>query len=875
MPAAQRTFRAPLFPRMKFRPPTLPDTLVPRPALRERLTAGGDCRLTRVVGSAGSGKTVLLADWAMSRPPGLTCWLSCDGADDDPVRFWAGFIEAPRAIAPAFGADAFDLLTMDGRMSGDVAASIANDAARLPAGSAIVVDDFHMAASAVANGMTDLVECWPAKNVQLVLASRSDPPLRLHRMRLAGELCEVRDRDMYFTLDDCRALLANFGVQLSDADLALLHQRSEGWPAALQMATLSLRSARDPARAAQALQVRNHAIADYFVDEVLDQQAPEVARFMLDTSVLGVLTAEACGALTARQDAAALLHRIEADNLFLVALDDEQTNFRYHHLVSQTLRAELRAKDPARERLLQLRSAAWFESGGDTRNAARHFLAARQPRRALALLRDHGLAGFLREPSDLAPLDLSTVSPALLVDAPDDLLALASNLLLSGDIAHGGQCLDLFERTRPPVQFEPGLMSRLAVMRAFRSAAVGQLERALGGALRAQVSQEQQHLGDEFKAVATLTLLRVYPCLGILSALEREAAAAMAMPELPEPARLVLVPGARALALAEAGELVEATESAEAAAAEARRLGFEQHFFAVDHLRALACLALEGYDLDQAEQLTEQVLRISERQWPLFEFLALLDRARIWAARGQVREALATVESARLVLAEPSSVLQARADELEAVLRLSLGDQRTAASLASGLVPLARRRLLLAKTALTADDHQAADEHLQAMTEGKLTPRHELEREILLAAAAIERGDPAAAGKVGSVLHLARRQGFLTTLVTTSPRITAYLVEHAARLRMDPFVERLIAAALKVRATEPAVSRANRVLVEPLTPAEQRILQLLPTSTYAQIANSLYISRNTVKTHLRSIYQKLGATSRSEAVELAVELHLL
>ena len=255
---------------MKFRPPTLPDTLVPRPALHDKLTAGGDCRLTDVVGSAGSGKTVLLADWAMSRPAGHTCWMSCDGADDDPVRFWAGFIEASRAIEPSFGGDAFDLLTMDGRMSGDVAASIANDAAKLPTGSAIVVDDFHMAAPTVANGMTELIECWPAwKNVQLVLASRFDPPLRLHRMRLTGELCEVRDRDMYFSLDDCRALLANFGVKLCDADLALLHQRSEGWPAALQMATLSLRSAPDPVSATQALQVRNHAIADYFVDEAL------------------------------------------------------------------------------------------------------------------------------------------------------------------------------------------------------------------------------------------------------------------------------------------------------------------------------------------------------------------------------------------------------------------------------------------------------------------------------------------------------------------------------------------------------------------------------------------------------------------------------
>jgi LuxR family maltose regulon positive regulatory protein len=873
--AARGTFRAPQFPVTKFRPPTLPDTLVARPGLRDRLSDGADRRLTVVVGSAGAGKSVLLADWAASRPAGLTSWLSCDGADDDLIRFWAGFIESPRSIEPTFGADAFDLLTMDGRMSADVAASIANDAVKLPTGSAIVVDDFHVAAPAVAASMTELIECWPCKNVQLVLASRFDPPLRLHRMRLSDELCEIRDRDMYFSLEDSRALLANFDVHLPDADLALLHQRSEGWPAALQMVMLSLRSATDPARTAHALQIRSNAIADYFVDEVLDRQSPEVARFMLDTSVLGELTADACGALTARQDAAALLHQIDADHLFLVPLDEGRTSFRYHHLVSQTLRAQLRARDPARERLLQLRSAAWFESGGDARNAARHLLAARQPRRALALLRDRGLAGFLQDPADPAPLDLSAVGPSLVVDAPEDLLALATNLVLSGDIVHGGQYLDLFERARSSIPFKPRLTSRLAVMRAVRCAAVGQLDGALGAALRAQVTQDQHPLGDEFRAAVSLTLLRVYPCLETLGALEREAAAALAMPGLPEPARLVLVPGARALALAEAGHLAEAAQAAEAAETDAHRLGFEWHFFAVDHLRALAGLALERHDLDTAEQFTERVLRISERQWPLFEFLALLDRARIWAARGHVCEALATVESARPVLVGASSVLLARADEQEAVLRLSLGDERAAADLASGLVPLARRRLVQAKIALAAGDHRAAQQHLRAVAPDSLTPRHLLEREILLAAAAIVRGDPTAAGILGGVLHAARRQGFLGTVVTTSPQVAEYLVEHAARLRMDPFIERLIATALEVRAAQPDACGASRPLAEPLTAAEQRILQLLPTSTYAQMANSLYISRNTVKTHLRSIYQKLGATSRGEAVERAVDLHLL
>src|SRR5215469_5390025 len=272
-----RTGAGVLFARMKFRPPTLPGTLITRPALHERLTAGAAQRLTVAVGAAGAGKSVLLADWAAARPPGVTSWLSCDRADADPIRFWTGFIEAPRGIDPGFGTDAANLLAMDGTTSPDVIASIANDAARLPPGSAIVVDDFHYASAAAARNMTDLVERWPAEAVQLVLASRFDPPLRQQRLRMWGELCEVRDRDLYFSLAESRDLLAKFGVEIPRADLELLHQRSEGWAAVLQMAALSLRGTKDPARVARALEVRNHTIAEYFISEVLYQQLAEVA----------------------------------------------------------------------------------------------------------------------------------------------------------------------------------------------------------------------------------------------------------------------------------------------------------------------------------------------------------------------------------------------------------------------------------------------------------------------------------------------------------------------------------------------------------------------------------------------------------------------
>jgi LuxR family maltose regulon positive regulatory protein len=419
-----------------------------------------------------------------------------------------------------------------------------------------------------------------------------------------------------------------------------------------------------------------------------------------------------------------------------------------------------------------------------------------------------------------------------------------------------------------------GWQPRLAALRSFRCAVSGEVGEAVRLALAARSIEERTLLRDEWNAAVPMILLRAYTWLEDFEAVDREVAAALAIPSLAEPVKLVMVRGAQALAWFDAGHIAEAADAAGAADAAARRLGFEQHPFTVDYLRALASAALERRDLNTAEHLTERALSTSERFRPVFEFLALLDRAGIWAARGQVDDALASVKAARLVLAGTKSVLLARADELEALLRLSLGDLRSAAGLAAGL-PATRRGLLLARVALAAHDDQAALDHLDALSLGDLTPRAALVRQVLLAAAAIERGDPAAAGILGGVLEAARHGGFLNTVVTTAPQVTNYLVEHSTQVRPEPFLERLIVAALEVRATQHGASQSGGVPAEPLTAAELRVLKLLPTSTYLQMGATLYISRNTVKTHLRSIYQKLGVASRSEAIERAVELHLL
>src|SRR5215469_9767107 len=363
--------RAAWFAQEKFRPTTLPANPVSRSVLHDRLRAGAGRRLTVEVGPAGSGKSVLMSTWAATRPQGATSWLACDQADANPVRFWTAFIEAARAIAPWFGADAAEMLGTDRVMSADVIASIANDAAKLPHGSAVIVDDFHAVSATVAGDVSDLVERWPAETTQLILAGRRDPPVRLHRLRLAGGLCELGDDELHFSLAESRALMTGFGAELRDEQLVLLQQRTEGWAAALQMAALSLRGSGGSAHVSRTLAVLGHAISEYVVSEVLDLQSPDVAQFMLDISILGQLTADSCAALTGRPEAARLLRSLGNAHVFLVALDGARTRFRYHHLVREVLRAELRARDPLREQELQVRMAEWFDAANHTQSAIR------------------------------------------------------------------------------------------------------------------------------------------------------------------------------------------------------------------------------------------------------------------------------------------------------------------------------------------------------------------------------------------------------------------------------------------------------------------------------------------------------------------------
>src|SRR5499426_2527290 len=368
---------------------------VRRPRLAARLDEGLDRGLVLVCAPAGYGKTVALADWARrsGRP---VAWLSLDAGDNDPVRFWRYVVAA---VGPARPGVAGRLLPLFGPpppslFGGPVTALINELAAQPGNGEAVLIlDDYHLIdAAPVHESLLLLAEHLPPR-LRLVLASRSDPPLPLGRLRARGQLAELRAAELRFTAGEAAALLQQMaegaGAALSDADVAALVARTEGWAAGLQLAGLSLRGQADPAGFVAAFSGSHRFVLDYLADEVLAGQPGPVRGFLLETSVLERLSGELCDAVTGRAGSRAMLAEIERSGLFLVPLDEVRGWWRYHHLFADLLRARLQAEQPGRVQALHRAAAAWCEEHGLADDAVRHALAAGDAAWAARLVERH------------------------------------------------------------------------------------------------------------------------------------------------------------------------------------------------------------------------------------------------------------------------------------------------------------------------------------------------------------------------------------------------------------------------------------------------------------------------------------------------------
>ena len=865
--------RSPRFPASKFRAPNLVHGLVRRSRLLDRLDQGEQVRLTMVVGPAGTGKTMLLADWLAACPERPSAWLSCDPADADPARFVAAIIEAARYGfgQPSIGEDARQLMSLDGEVSADAIAALADDLEAPDETRVLVIDDFHLAGAAGAETLRWLVEYHPP-SLQLVVASRVDPPLRVHRMRAHQDLVELRDEDLAFSVEEARSLLAGFGVRLDEQELALVHQRSEGWAAGLQMAALSIHGSPDPATAAGRVQLGRHAVAGYFLEEVLSRQPPEVAEFMLATSVLDELSVPACTALCG-PGSAKMLEFLYGAHMFVAIVDDEARTYRYHHLIREVLRTELHARDPAREKKLHEAAAHYLIKAGQTGAAARHLLAAGERAAAFSLLGEGVVRDVLTNPTVGSALDVDEIRPELFAGEPEFLLPLAAELLWRGAFERGSQAVELARQCRIDSGRQPELAVRMALVNMLHCTFIGQFDEAVAHREGARPFEAKADGVSDW--VITLDTLAMYcdTYLGHFGE-ARLLADALTSAQVSAPLTEILCSGVISQVAFIEGALEEAGRLAASTLTAARRLRFDSHYFNFHALRTTALLALERGDLAAAAEPVEHALEMVGSARPAFNYLAQVDRARIWAAGGNLDQALASLPAARSALKSRHSVLLAEADELEARLRLGLGDLR-GATLVTGQLPDDRRTVMLATIALAAGNPEGAAQTLSNAATEPATIRSGLELQLLRASIALSQSSPQASSLVREALAIAERHGFAQTVVDTAPRVVDHVISNSHLYPLTKQLAPLITAGLAARRRAAPAAQQGQLL-DPLTAAEIRVLEKLSQRlTYAEMASELCLSLNTVKTHLRHAYMKLGATSRSSAVRRATALGIL
>jgi LuxR family transcriptional regulator, maltose regulon positive regulatory protein len=876
-------------------PPELAAALILRPRLLSLLNAGPEGGLTLLCAPAGFGKTVLLRSWATAaRPAGPVAWLSLESDDNDPARFWAyvqAALERAGALPPAAGPPA----AVPGA---DVElAPLLNALDALEAPAVLVLDDFHeIGDETILRGVQFLIRHCPPR-LRLVLAARADPRLELHQLRTSGRLSELRVAELAFTPGEAAELLGVQGLSLRPHEVELLHAHTEGWPAGLRLAALTLRDHPDPARFVTEFAGDDRSVADYLTGEVLAHQPRAVRSMLLATSVLERLTGELADALTGRDDGERMLAELERAGAFVVALRGNAAGpppcdgqrlaphgrrawYRYHQLFAELLRVELRHEAPERVPELHRTAAAWFAARGLPAEAARHALAAGDWRLATTVVLEDWHELVLGDPVILREL-LGLLPPELA--GPDPELALGAAADQAGAALPAERQVAEARRRRLPL-----LVAALRLGEAWRA---GDLDLVAVAALEMLVLLGDGEPGDrphDAARVFALGALAVAErCTGDLEAAEATLYEGMAVatraglerPLVDCTSQLALLDAAR-------GRLRAAERSALQALDLAERQGCAKDPQTASAHLALTIVYAHWDDLAAAERHLEEAEAASADSAPAH--LVALATALAWLlqARGDLAGGLDALASARRELAgRRSPYLERPLAVREAELRIASGDPagaRAALELAerpdrpSPEVAVARARL-----ELDEGDAKAASAILAPWLNGSATtPSLTLliDAWLLDALAARTLGDRERGFRsLERALHLADREGF--RLALRGGRGLRELL--GAQLDGSTAHRPLVAELLQARGGGAEAESAGQghdedTLIEQLSERERIVLRYLTSAlSNVEIADELYVSVNTVKTHIKSIYRKLNTTRRRDAVRRARELRLL
>jgi LuxR family maltose regulon positive regulatory protein len=871
-------------------PPAVPavrDGVVSRPGLFELLAAAG--RVTEVSAPAGSGKTFLVRSWIAES--GLTeraAWVAVPGDERDPQRFWLSVFGALRDTSA--GSKLVRPLTAAPDLDGwAVVERLLTDLGGLEDRVWLVIDDVHELRSADAMRQLELLLMRAPAGLRFVLATRHDLRLGLHRLRLEGELTEIRAADLRFTLEEARALFEAAGVRLSGQALALLYERTEGWAAGLRLAALSLAGHADPDRFAAEFSGSERTVAEYLLAEVLDRQSEPARRLLLRTSMLDRVNGELADLLTGGSDGERLLQQLEQANTFVTALDARRSWFRYHQLFADLLQLELRGSAPADVPALHAAAAGWYAGHGYLVEAVRHAQAAGDWGLAARLLSDHWV-GFGLNGLGATAHELLARFPADVIAADAELAARrAADELARGSLEEAGRYLTLATRGLESVPADRRGRSqvvlavvrmRLARQRGDLQAVAEQAERLLAPAGAADLAE--LGVGGDLRMLALIDL-------GVAELwAARFEEAGRHLEEGTALARQLGRPYLEVTGLANWAQLVSWQSFPLGAQRGAQAIELAgRHGWTEEPVAGLAYLALGVTEvaqgrLEEAERSLERAERTLRAEVePAAGMRLHWGRGMLELARGRYPEALAAIGAAErlatLLVTEHTLARRGRSQRLQALAKMgeTRRVERALAEMDGADRDSGEIRVAAAALRLAQDDPQAAIAALAPVVAGAaaLTNAHlwVVHAFLLDAIAHDAAGDAVGARRVlERALDLAKPEGLLYPfLVDPAPDLLERHRRHGTAHAV------LIAEILNVLAGGRSET-APRGLTEPLSQAEVRVLRYLPTKLSApEIAGQLYLSVNTVKTHMRHLYDKLGVHRRHEAVEQARALGLL
>jgi LuxR family maltose regulon positive regulatory protein len=849
---------------------------------------------------AGFGKTTLVAEWFADA--GGTAWLSLDPRDDDPVTFWTYVVASLDEAAPELSSNAATLLQTPGAPLDALVATLINDLETAAQDVVLVLDDYHVIESSeIHDSLAFLLEHLPPQ-IRLVIATRADPPLPLASMRASGDLLEVRAADLRFTSDESRSYLSEaMDLPLTADDVEVLGSRTEGWIAALQLAALSMQSRDDPSEFVAEFAGDDRFILDYLTDEVLEHQTEGVRDFLLATSILPRLTGPLCDAVAGRTDAKAILEQLERSNLFLVALDDRRTWYRYHHLFGDVLRARLVDDRPDLVPELRRRASDWYAANDDPYEAIAQALAGGHAVRAAELIEEASAAMQRARHEDQLRSWLEALPPEVFDDRPVLADTLAGARMATGDPTGVEALLDLAESGLDPAQ------DRVVVdHEAYRQ-------------LPAMISVHRAGLallaGDTDATVAHAT--HVLSLAGDRDPLQRGAASALLGLAHWTHGELALaqerytealqrfegggyLPDAMGVSLALAdiqlarGRLREAQRTFEHA------LGLtEQHpglRGAADMHVGLSEVLIERNELDDAADHLETSAELGESAGlPQHPYRWRVTTARLLRARGDLDGALALIGEALPLYATDFSPPVRPVEALRARVHLARGDLDEAESwvrrrgygiddaltYVTEFEHISFARVLIARGA--SDPDAAATEQARTLLGRLLDAAKDggrigstIEILILLSAMHDACGDPAAAtAALREALQRAEAEGHIRLFLHAGPAVAGLLRTLATTDGTASYATKVLAAAELARGAEPATRPRHVAPVDQLSGRELDVLRLLRSDLSGpDIARELHVSLNTLRTHTKHIYTKLGVTNRREALTRATELGL-